>query len=492
MADELDKTLPQEVPEAVAPSSTEPPDEAVPEALPVDETTARPMPEATEALPEPVEAPDPGEPEPDEATPAPKLSDIGADLGSWAKERAASMGAFLSAHRLATVLVLLACVGAILGVVLFGIQASQMPPDDLIAADVRERLSAPAHTASPYEIDEPLVLQSVDVSSKRTSGTRRDACEVSAVAVFANSGMETRAEAELTYVRKGESWSCAAASADKVSHHATAGVDQQRVIDHSSDLLLAADSSEDGRLDSFYRDASVNLVSENFVEDAQTDSLILHYASQGTFVSYECDLTAHFRFVPASGAWELTETFVSDNAYDLGFGPLIGTWQGTFASQQSTSQKCLAARDANLTVNITQAKMGNDGDATIEGTLTGIAHLHADLSSDATQTEGDQLLEAAPFTGHISSGNVEQDIISLLAGNSPKSEQAGIVFDCTTQDIAGGAVTLTLTFGTSNAPDSAAATLTSTHSYEDYFLLIPYQREARFADSFTLVKAEQG
>ena len=53
-----------------------------------------------------------------------------------------------------------------------------------------------------------------------------------------------------------------------------------------------------------------------------------------------------------------------------------------------------------------------------------------------------------------------------------------------------GRVTLTLTFGQADAPDAATAALTSTHAYQDYFLLfMPYQRQARFVDHFTLEKA---
>lgn len=453
------------------------------------EPATAPMPTATAKLPGTVEAPDQDEPAPDDT---PQLRDVGSTLMGWLRGRAQAASAFVSTHRVLLVLISLACMLGVLAVVLFGIDASKMPPDELIKRDAQTRLVPPSYTVGPYADDNPLVLESVEIEGKHNSGSQRDACDVNVVATFTNPGMETQADALLTYTRKGDEWTCIEATVGKASHHATAGVSQQRVIEQVDTLLQEADTAEGSEpLSALYHGATVEVVGDNFNEEAQTDALILHCSSNGTFVSYECDLTVHFRFAPASGAWELVEAFVSDGARDLGFGPLLGTWTGTFTSQKSSSAKCLAARTNGLTVNVTRAQMTDDGGATIEGTLSGIAHLHADLEADADATEGDADLSEVPFTGTLSSGDVEQDVIGLLAGNNPKRSQAGIVFDCTTQDIAGGVVTLTLEFGQAKAPDAASATLTTTYSYEDTFLLVmAYQREAKFVDSFTLEKAE--
>jgi len=457
------------------------------------EAPTAPLPAATAPLPHAVEAPEPDDEDPATSpTDAPRLSDVGAAFMGWARGRLDAIGATLAAHKLAATLAALACVGAILGIVLLGIDLAQVPTDEQVAEDARARLAAPSYTVGDYAIDDPLVLSAVEVGGKRASSSRRDACDVTVQATFENAGMETRADATLTYVREDSGWTCTAATVGKPSHRATAGVSQQKVLDNVSALLQAADHSEGGEsLAALYRDARVEVVGDNFDEERQTDSLILHCSSTGTFVNYECDLTVHFRFAAASGAWELVEALVSDGADDLGFSPLVGTWHGTFASQQAAEGKCLAAREAGLTVVVSDAHTTDDGSAVIEGTVTGMAHLHADLPSDAIQTEGDLALDAVPFTGKLSTGDVEQDIIDLLAGNNPKRDVAGIVFDCTTQDVAGGTVTLTLQFGLADAPDAAMATLTSTHPYEGTILLVlPYEREARFADSFTLAKAQ--
>lgn len=418
----------------------------------------------------------------------PQLSDVADTFVLWLHGRLNAAGAFLSQHRLAAALVGLACVAAILVAVLLGLDATKVPPEEQIKSDAQALLTSPTYTVGNYATDDPLVLKSVDITSIRESDEVKGASEVEVLATFSNPVMETRADALLTYQRKGDEWSCIDSSVGNASHHATAGVNQQLVIEHVADLLRKADTRSDAEgLATLYRNAEIEVTNEEFSEEAQTDVVELHCASGGTFVDYECDLTARFRFVPASGAWELAEATVSDGAYDLGFSPLLGTWRGTFSSQQSSSHKCLAARDAGISLTITQANATADGGATIEGTLSGIAHLHADLDADATTTEGDTPLENVPFSGTLHASTDTDDLLELLM--EPEPEAAGIVFDCTVQDVTGGTVYLALTLGQANDPDAAIATLTSTYVYRDTFLLVvPYDRQSSFEDSFVLQK----
>lgn len=133
--------------------------------------------------------------------------------------------------------------------------------------------------------------------------------------------------------------------------------------------------------------------------------------------------------------------------------------------------------------------MGDDGGATIEGTVSGVAHLHADVDSDVAATEGDTTLDEVPFVGATPTNASAEDLFALLAGTSDNKKHAGIVFECATQDNPDGEVRLVLEFGSSKAPDAASATLTSIHGYEDVFLmLVPYERESRYDDTFSLEK----
>lgn len=447
-----------------------------------------PMPSVTAPMPQASEAPEPQQETPGTSPENPTLADVGTTFARWLRNWIGAVRDRVTHHQAATIAIGLVCVAIVATFVLLSMDARQTPPNTLITEDAFAQLQTPEHAASPFTPDESLELRSIEVVDKHPSETRKDACDVEVVATFDNEHMETRAEGRLTYVRTDGDWSCTASSIDKVSHYAKTGVDTGLVVENIGELLQAADS-DDGResLASLYRNANITVTDEAFSEEKQAEGLVIHCMSNGTFVSYSCDLEAQFRFAPASGAWELASASVSDGAKDLGFDPLIGTWRGTFASQSSTQAKCLAAQEAGLTIEITQANMTEDGGAVIEGTVSGIAHMHADLSKDVEVAEGDLALESAPFSGHLASQSEQDDPLAWLLEDA--DAPAGIVFECALQDVANGSIELTLELGSATAPDAATATLTSTHLYEGTLLLIvPYTREAIFADTFTLQK----
>lgn len=449
------------------------------------------LPATTMVFPQ-VAAPDEEADAQDQPLPPPSFLDVGATFVDWLRGRLHALGTFAATHKLVLALIALCVAGAAAGLAYWTIDSSRMPSDEQIKVDASSRLAAPSYTAGEFAVDDPLVLTGIEIGQKNASNTRKDACTVDVVANFANAGMETRADARITYVREGDDWTCTAASIENASHHATAGVDRQKVVDQVATLLAAADHDDTSEsLSSLYHNASVEVTGGEFDEEEQVDAVELHCASTGAFVRYECDLVAHFRFAAASGAWELAGVTVSDGARDLSLQPLVGTWQGFFERQDSTGAKCLAAREQGLTVTVTEASLVDDGDAVIRGTVSGVAHLHTEPARDADAHDGDVILQETAFTGHLSEGEVDLDVIDLLAGNNPKHDEAGLVFTCTTPDVAAGQVTLTLAFGQASAPDAATATLTSAYTYEDMILmLIPYPREARYVDHFTLERAE--
>lgn len=509
-----------EVPQA--PEAPEPEPEAAPAPAPEPEAAPAPAPEAaptptSEAAPAP--APSPADPtmtvtlryptleavppessaadrEPNEnaaTTPLepPRLSDVSAAFTGWLRGCGKRLGHLVSTHRKAAFATAAACIALLLAGTVFALRASEVPPDDLIRRDARAQLAVPAHTKSNYLGDDPLVLSTIDITEKRASSSRKDACDVTLAVVFDNASMETSADATLTYVREGENWTCTAATTSNISHHALAGVDTGLALDNLGTLMHAAGTDEDESelLASLYQDAQAELVSEDFDDAKQTDTLRVHCSATRSFMSYECDLTARFRFVPASGAWELAETHVSDDAFDLGFQPLVGTWQGTFRNQKADGGKCLAARDAGLTVKIERAYVKDDDAALVEGTITGVAHLHNKVEDDVTSSKGDVTLEDMPFAGTLRSQTSEPDLLSQLLGMAQKPPAEGLVFDCVTQDHEGGTIELTLAFGSDDDPDAVTATLTSERPYQESFLVIfSYDAVTRFEDTFSLQK----
>ena len=448
-----------------------------------------PMPSVTAPLPQSTPSPEvtPSEQAPN--TDNPSLKDVGTTFVRWLRTWTQATKQQVAQHRMTTIAIGLACVAALAVVALLNLKAHETPSDEQIISDASAQLSVPAHAQSPYLPDEPMSLQSIAVVEKERSQTRKDACDVEVVATYSNEHIETRAEGQLTYVKGNDGWTCSAAAIDKSSHYAKTGVVGDLVLANIDELLAAADTNDDREsLVSLYRNANLSLTREEFDEEKQTEDIAIHCTSNGTFVSYACDLEAHLRFVPASGAWELASASASDGAKDLGFEPLIGTWTGTFASQSSTSSKCLAAQAQGISITITKADMLQDGGASIEGTVTGTAHLHPDLRKDADSTDGDLLLEETPFTGQLAAREAGDGSFDWLLGSG--DGPAGIVFECSLPDVANGSITLTLELGSATAPDVDTATLTSRNLYEDSILLfMRYTREAVFADTFTLEKA---
>lgn len=441
-------------------------------------------------LPVAVEAPAEEEPAQE---PEPRLEDVGHTLAGWLRGRFRALGALVSQHRAVGILLALACVGGLLAGVITSLNATQTPPDDRIEADAREMLAPPGHNTSTFDDKADLTLQDVRITGKHPNQGDDGTCLVNVEATFANERIESRADGELTYRREGDAWTCTDARTSGASHRAIAGISTQVLKGHLVDLLMQADTREDGEsLATLYADADVEVTDEKFDEAAQTEDVELHCSSAKTFVSYECDLAAHFRFVPASGAWELASATVDEGAYNLGLGPLVGTWHGSFTEQQSSSRKCLAASEQGLTVKITSAAMTADGGAHVEGTLSGVVHMHGALTVDTQGTNGDQTLENAPFSGDLAqeeAGGTQDDLLAALAGTKSQGQSAGIVFDCTTQDLASGKARLTLTFGQADDPDAASAALASTYTYEDtMWLILPVQQQSRFEDHFVLEK----
>lgn len=106
-----------------------------------------------------------------------------------------------------------------------------------------------------------------------------------------------------------------------------------------------------------------------------------------------------------------------------------------------------------------------------------MAHYHERLESDQTTNSGDTLLERQSFTGTIDS-SLDED------------EENGLTVECSTTGSPDGDLEFTLVFGTDDDPSTVLAYVTSTHTYEESFLLfIPYQTTAEFTDTYLLSKS---
>lgn len=419
-----------------------------------------------------------------------RLRDLTRAARGRLRERAALLAGFVRRHRAVSVtLAIMACVAvAFLGIAF--VRAATLPSSDLIERDARALLDVPEFSGGTFGTDTPLVTQGVEIRSV----ARADTVPEGTSAAFGAAGYAT-AEVVVTYVGQSVSASRAAtltyALADGtwspmpevvdggVAWHATGGVDQDKVLRNAHLLLARADEAadDDASLVSIYDDAQVTVESESFDEAAQTDTLELRIVREGAFLSYECRLTATFSFGQGNGQWSIAGATADDGARTPVLDGLLGTWTGTFQSQRTDGTKCLAGREAGLTLTIADASAsGATGSVvTLAGELSGVAHYHAHPESDRASCEGDLALEGVAF-----SASLDED-----AG-----EGGALTFVATLPEDVGGTVRLTLSFGAEGDPSRAEALVETSHPVTESILFIPYERTLTYTDVFALSRTQ--
>ena len=126
-----------------------------------DAPEERQSPEETQATvrrdPVSAEAPRP------EAQDAPRLHDVTSTFGDYVRGRRDAIVAFAKGHRAATALLITLAVVAVATLAIAFAQAGRVPSGEHIAADARERLSAPTYSGGTFGHDDVLVARDVDV-----------------------------------------------------------------------------------------------------------------------------------------------------------------------------------------------------------------------------------------------------------------------------------------------------------------------------------------
>lgn len=403
--------------------------------------------------------------------PAPTLRDVTRTAGSFARGRLSAMQVFLQGHRPMMVGIFVVIALLTLGIVLFVSSLAGLPPDNLIIQDTRAHLARSSYDPGLYGHEEALAVESVRIiDCSRADG--QDDCLALVEVDLSGETVTLSEQIALTYELDDGSWTCTeVADPTNLVYTALTGVDEGKVIENIGLVLGKADSPADGgdasalSLPALYSDAEVTLSDTRFDAEAQDETLSLHLSRATAFTSYECDLSARFVFRPGNGLWELASASVSKGAKELSLTPVVGSWRGDFVGQVSTGGKCFGAKEGETRIVIDSV-----GDGRISGTLTGTAHYHGDVTADVDGSQGDTAFESVSFTG-------TQD---------PRS--SGISFICTTPEDAKGGLRLRLDFGTPEDPNAANATITTTSDYQSTFIVFPYEREARFEDSFSLTK----
>ena len=428
----------------------------------------------------------------------PHLSDVTGITGSYLRASFADLLAACKRHKggcLAFGAILVACVFILASAAL---HARNVPGADFVEKDAWARLSAPEYAPGVFGSQDNLYMSEVKVDSQRRVVRTNDSsqaqfgasgyAEAHVTAKFGNGSVVATKTAILSYAKVGSTWQGIGGEADaSVSYEAVAGVPRTQVLANLDDLLAEGERSlkaaaktaggstggTELTLAQIYDGAKVSVESEDFDGEAQTETVSLTCVKASSFESYTCRLTAHFAFRPVNGIWEVESVEVNDDAKTRTFQPLVGTWEGTFQSQETDGAKCLGAGASPLSVTFETAD--GDAGARLTGSISALAHFHEHPSADSAACDGDEALADVRLVANYYGGH-NDDVDSDLAFVAALPEEVG------------GTVTVTFGFGAGGDPTQAVARVQTTYPHKGTFLFIPYDQTITYTDVYLLRK----
>ena len=431
----------------------------------------------------------------------PHLSDVTGITGSYLRASFADFLAACKRHKggcLVFGAILVACVFILASAVL---NARNVPGADFVEKDAWTRLGAPEYAPGVFGSQDNLYMSEVKVDSQRRVVRTNDSsqaqfgasgyAEAHVTAKFGNGSVVATKTATLSYAKVGSTWQGIGGEADaSVSYEAVAGVPRTQILANLDDLLAegerslkaaakTAGGSTGGAgltLAQIYDGAKVSVESEDFDGEAQTETVSLTCVKASSFESYTCRLTAHFAFRPVNGVWEVESVEVNDDAKTRTFQPLVGTWEGTFQSQETDGAKCLGAGASPLSVTFEAAETPDgDAGARLTGSISALAHFHEHPSADSAACDGDEALADVRLVANYYGGH-NADVDSDLAFVAALPEEVG------------GTVTVTFGFGVGGDPTQAVARVQTTYPHKGTFLFIPYDQTITYTDVYLLRK----
>lgn len=431
----------------------------------------------------------------------PRLSDVTGITSSYLRASFDDLLAACKRHKggcLAFGAILVVCVFILASAAL---HARNVPGADFVEKDAWARLSAPEYAPGVFGSQDNLYMSEVKVDSQRRVVRTNDSsqaqfgasgyAEAHVTAKFGNGSVVATKTAILSYAKVGSTWQGIGGEADaSVSYEAVAGVPRTQVLANLDDLLAEGERSlkavaktaggstgDTGlTLAQIYDGAKVSVESEDFDGEAQTETASLTCVKASSFESYTCRLTAHFAFRPVNGVWEVESVEVNDDAKTRTFQPLVGTWEGTFQSQETDGAKCLGAGASPLSVTFEAAETADgDAGARLTGSISALAHFHEHPSADSAACDGDEALADVRLVANYYGGH-NDDVDSDLAFVAALPEEVG------------GTVTVTFGFGAGGDPTQAVARVQTTYPHKGTFLFIPYDQTITYTDVYLLRK----
>ncbi len=383
---------------------------------------------------------------------------------------------------------------AVVGIAaLVGVSLTGVPDKASVSADALERVSIPVYDGGTFGASSALSATSAKVTSRshvqeapsdddKIAGATGYA-QAEVIVTFTGDSVYAEKSAVLTYASVNGSWVGVGDETDaEVAWTATAGVDQDKVLENISAVLDRAEQTLDEDEDAttnltlvgLYATGDVTILSESFDADEQTDTLKIACARTYEFESYSCELTVTFKFRPGTGAWEIQDVGVSEGSKTHSYEPLESSWTGDLADATSAEGKptCSGAALTGLTVKV-ESVTEDESDTTMQAAFTGTVHYHGYPEKDASSTDGDVELEDVEFTATLLDGTDE------VTGSNLAFTGTVVADDDTL-------VSITIGFGTEDDASAITAVVTTTYTYTETLLFIPYDKTVTYTDTYSL------
>lgn len=408
---------------------------------------------------------------PDAAAPDGAATPLARRARAWAR----SAGRAARNHRAATAAVLLAVALCVAAAVAAGLGLVGGPDDARVERDAVAHAPAPDWSAGAFDVAEDLVATGAKVRGRSSVAGK---LVVAADVTFQSGRVRATAPASLTYERGASgSWRLDVCRLDgAASFAATGGVSRARIRAGVGAILAKADSSAGGgkkSLATLYQDADVTIRKSTFDRRRQRQDVRIRLVRRHGYQALECDVDASFSFAAASGSWELRKASASKGARRAGLSPVVGTWTGTFQSQDASGARCFGAQGRTLSITIDAL---SDDSRRMTGTLDCVAHYHPAPERDVDASDGDESVRGVTFEGE-----------RLDPADDPTDST--YAFELTTPQDARGTITVIVGFGSADDADRAVARVTCSHTSKESFLLIPYDATATYTDAFTLQRS---
>ncbi|MDO4536906.1 MAG: hypothetical protein Q4B54_02010 [Coriobacteriales bacterium] len=442
----------------------------------------------------------------------PQLRDATGAVGHPAVSKRKRMGEFLTKHQRALGVGIALFVVAIMGAVWFVTTLTNAPSHAQIADDVAARIPNFSYAGGTFGPDLEIPLSRTSVTSctatqtpegmEVSDGVGSAAYDVAAEVTYDDGRIRVVRNVSATYVRANEGWTLGGELTEQgTSFTPLSGVDESKVLTTMEPILNAAGSAGNEALSHIYAGGEFNVVGHDFQEgndqNAAIDNVVVHCVSNADFYSYEGNVTARFAF--ESGEWHLQSAEADEGAGTRSYAPLLGTWSGTMVSHTADAGSCFGARDQAFVLTINSLGETINNQATVEGTVSAVAHFHGMLISDKKTSAGDEYLKDAAFTGAIIvEQRLEGSTLSLegtVSTGSPAGSSAGSSRNSTTTNASAsrvGEVSFEVDFGTDDDPSAAVARVTTSYESEELVLmLIPRKTTTRFVDTYLLTRTDQ-